>query len=119
MAYVCSDPEKYRGKAVGSGQCVAFVQTAAGVGHTSGWSPGQQVKGNVYITPGTAIATFINGIYPNQSRGNHAAIYISHDDHGIKVWDQWKGRVVDTRTIRYKEGDEDPSNDGDFYHVIE
>jgi hypothetical protein len=95
------------------------VQHTAGVGHTSGWTPGQRVKDAAYISPGTAIATFIGGVYPNNPHGNHAAIYVSHDQHGIKVWDQWKGRPVDTRTIRFKEGDSDPSNDGDFFYVIE
>ena len=119
MAYICHNPEQYQGKVVGSGQCVALVQKAAGVGHTATWSPGARVKSASYISPGTAIATFIGGVYPNQAHGNHAAIYISHDEQGIKVWDQWRGHAVSQRTIRYKAGDNDPSNDGDFYYVIE
>jgi hypothetical protein len=119
MPYVCSNPEKYQGKVVDNGQCVRFVQVAAGVRHTSTWSPGARVKDAAYISPGTAIATFINGVYPNANHGNHAAIYISHDDFGIRVWDQWKGKPVSQRTIGYKEGDNDPSNDGDFFYVIE
>lgn len=121
MARIAHNPEQYQGRVVGSGQCVALVQHAAGVGHTSTWSPGTRVKGAGLgaISSGTAIATFIGGIYPNQAHGNHAAIYISHDDHGIRVWDQWRGHPVSQRTIRYKSGDNDPSNDGDFYYVIE
>jgi hypothetical protein len=118
VAYVCHNPEQYEGKVVGSGQCVALVQKAAGAGHTSTWSPGTRIKGAGYITPGTVIATFIGGIYPNQAHGNHAAIYISHDEHGIRVWDQWRGHPVSQRTIRYKTGDNDPSNDADFYYVV-
>lgn len=119
MAYVCTNPEKYDGKVVDNGQCVRFVQVAANVPHTSSWTQGEHVKESSYISPGTALATFINGVYPNNDHGNHAAIYISHDATGIKVWDQWKGKAVSTRTIRYKEGDGDPSNDGDFFYVIE
>lgn len=119
MAYVCSNPESYQGKVVGDGQCVALVQRAAGVPHTSTWQPGARVKDAASIPVGTAIATFINGVYPNNDHGNHAALYISHDSYGIKVWDQWKGKAVSKRTIAYKEGDNDPSNDGDFFYVIE
>lgn len=119
VAYVCPNPEAYVGKVVGTGQCVAFLQKTTNVGHTSGWTPGERIKGAQYIAPGTAIATFINGVYPNRSSGNHAAIYISHDEHGIQVYDQWSGHAVSKRTIRYKAGDNDPSNDGDFYYVIE
>ena len=119
MAYVCSNAENYEGKVVANGQCVRFVQVAANVPHTSQWRPGEQVKASSIIQKGTAIATFINGIYPNNAHGNHAAIYISHDASGIKVWDQWTGKAVSSRTIGYKEGDNDPSNDGDFFYVIE
>lgn len=121
MAFVAANPSSYAGKVVGTGQCVAFVQQAAGAGEASSWSPGIPVKGASFtdIAPGTAIATFINGRYPDLPTGNHAAIYLSHDTNGIWVWDQWSTRAVDQRKIFYKAGDSDPSNDGDFFHVIE
>lgn len=119
MPYVCPNPESYEGKVVDGGSCVRFVQKAAGAPHTSQWKQGEQIKSANYIPHGTAIATFIGGVYPNLDHGNHAAIYVSHDAHGIQVWDQWKGRPVGKRTIAYKQGDNDPSNDGDFFYVIE
>ncbi len=119
MPYVCEDLEKYRGRTVGSGQCVALVQKAAGVPHTSTWTAGERVKGAGIIRAGTAIATFFDGVYPNKSSGNHAALYISHDGNGIRVLDQWTSHAASERTIRYKPGDEDPSNDGDRYFVID
>lgn len=46
---------------VGSHQCVALVQTYAGLPHTSTWKPGKAVLASKDIVPGTAIATFERG----------------------------------------------------------
>jgi hypothetical protein len=48
--------------------------------------------GDLTIQKGTAIATFVNGKYPNNSHDNHAAFYISQDAGGIWVVDQWKSQ---------------------------
>lgn len=121
MAYTCPHPELYDGKTIGTGQCVAFVQQCAGAPTTGVWRQGLKIKGAMIgtISPGTAIATFVNGHYPNNAHGNHAAIYISHDSQGIQVWDQWTGQAVHRRTIRYKGGQGSASNDGDQFYVIE
>lgn len=44
--------------------------------------------GNKSLSPGTAIATFVNGRYPNRPHGNHAAFYLGQDAGGIYVVDQ-------------------------------
>ncbi|MCC6552848.1 MAG: BPSL0067 family protein [Polyangiaceae bacterium] len=119
MPYICQNPELFEGKKIGSGQCVAFVQQCAGAPSTSVWQQGELVKSSSTISKGTAIATFENGHYPNRSSGNHAAIYVSHDDQGITVWDQWSGQTVHQRKIRYKGGEGSASNDGDQFYVIE
>jgi hypothetical protein len=119
MPYVCSDPEKYRGKSIGSGECVDLVRVATGAPHTSSWRAGAHVKEAAAIQSGTAIATFFKGKYPSNSTGNHAAIYLGHGPGGIEVLDQWDGHAAGVRTIAYKKGSNDPSNDGDFYYVIE
>lgn len=119
MAYVAQNPELYEGKKIGTGQCVAFVQKVADAPTTSVWTQGVKVKDSAYITPGTAIATFVDGHYPNHAHGNHAAIYISHDSQGIQVWDQWTSQPVHRRTIRYHGGTGSASNDGDAFYVIE
>ena len=120
MAHVAFLPERFVGKSVGSGQCVALVQAAApGVGPTSAWRPGERVKGAGHIPSGTVIATFIHGRYPNNEHGNHAAIYLGHTSDGIRVIDQWKGQAAHERVIQFKRGDNDPSNDGDFFYVVE
>jgi hypothetical protein len=91
--------------AVGSGQCVALVQNAAGIGHTSTWQAGGSVMGNPNLKPGTAIATFDqNGKYGNHTNGSsHAAIYLGPSKvypGGIQVYDQWSGQPAHVRDIR-------------------
>lgn len=122
MPYNCHNPSAYAGKEVEyggiKGSCVVFVQRCAGAPKASEWSEGDPVRGNTNLRAGTAIATFKNAAYQNKSSGNHAAIYISQTDEGILVWDQWKGRKVGKRLIRFKGGVGSPSNDGDAFSVI-
>jgi hypothetical protein len=118
MSFIAKDPEGYHGKVVGTGQCVAFVEKCAGCPPSSSWKKGADVKGSE-IPIGTAIATFIDGEYLNLPHGNHAAIYIEQDEHGITVWDQWTGQPVHKRVIRFKGIDcQDRSNNGDCFSVI-
>jgi len=116
--FICSNPKDYGGKEVGDGQCVAFVQMAAGAPRTSDWKQGKKVRGNE-IPLGTAIATFKDGKYSNNATGNHAAIYDGQDKEGIWVWDQWKGQPVHRRHIKFRGGKGSSSNDGDAFSVIE
>ncbi len=113
--YICDDISPYVGTVVGRGECVDLLKTCANVSHTSNWAEGGNVWNNK-IPSGTAIATFKNGVYPNQS-GYHAAIYISQDDKGIYVWDQWRGKEVHSRLIRNQTGGK-PSNTAQHYRVI-
>lgn len=119
MPYIAKDIEHRKlGRAVGSGECVALVQAWAGAPSTGAWSQGIPVKGNEHqITKGTAIATFVDGVYPNNSTGNHAAIYLGQDEHGIQVIDQWSGQGAHRRTLRWN--GHGRSNDGDAFYVIE
>jgi hypothetical protein len=119
MSYVASDPESYKGQAVGDGQCVAYIKEAADAPVTSKWAEGVKVKGGD-IPTGSAIATFQGGKYQNDTGGkSHAAIYVSQDDTGLLVWDQWKGQPVHQRTITFANGAKPPKNDGDAFSVIE
>jgi hypothetical protein len=132
MSYFAAAPEKYLGKSVGNGQCVAFARAAAGMGPTRTWRRGQAVRGAV-LSPGTAIATFSkNGDYENDTSGrSHAAIYVGQDATGIVVLDQWVERKahpdgtteiylqpVHKRIIRFQKQPK-PVNDGRNYYVIE
>ena len=126
MPYICSGIDTHVGKSVGNGQCVAFVQECAKVPQANMWRAGLKVQcalSGIGIKPGTAIATFFNGRYPNRATGNHAAIYIRHTTSAIYVWGQWANdekRVgVHERPIYFRNGTGNPVDDGDNYYVIE
>jgi hypothetical protein len=119
MPYIAINPAKYKGQAVGSGQCVAFVHVASGAPNTAKWKQGISVKGAA-IVAGTAIATFDpGGIYGNHIDGrSHAAIYVGQDALGLQVWDQWVGQPVHERTIHFNPNNK-PVNDGNKFYVID
>jgi len=129
MSYVYANVSDLEGKAlVGSHHCVALVQSYANAPQTSLWAKGELVKTAKNIAKGTAIATFVNGAYPNNATGNHAALFLSQDGEGITVMDQWKGDpkkpTISSRKIRFrgiKNGQliKPLSNNGDAYYVIE
>lgn len=111
---------------VSTGSCASLVQHYTRVGKTSNWKEGEAVRDNTTIKKGTAIATFVDGVYPNHAHGNHAALYVSQDATGIKVVDQWEGEPgPHFRVLSFKgksadgAGWEDPSNNGDAFSIIE
>jgi hypothetical protein len=121
--YIAARPEACEIRVIGAGYCVDFVKVAAGVPRTTAWQEGAPVRGNPHITPGTAIATFEpDGSYTSES-GNHAAIYLSQDDRGIWVYDQWQGQPVHKRLIPFEGGSGgkwgSKSNDGTGFALIE
>ena len=110
---------------VSTGSCATLMQWYTKVGRTSTWREGLKVKGNGNkIKTGTAIATFVDGKYPNKLTGNHAAFYLSQNNTGIWIVDQWKQKSkVTKRFIKYKgklkDGRyDDPSNNGDAFAAI-
>ena len=119
MAYIANNPAGYDKQVVGNGHCVVFVQTCTCAPQARMWKEGAKVKGALTLQTGTAIATFKNGVYPNNASGNHAAIYMSQDAMGIWVYDQWIGQPVHKRLIRFKGGVGSAVDDGDAYSVIE
>jgi hypothetical protein len=119
MVWIATDPERYDGQIVGSGQCVAYVEQACGAPHTSQWKRGILVKGNE-VVQGTAIATFApNGTYANLPGRSHAAIFHQNNSTGLLVWDQWVGHPVAPRLIHFRNGDGLPVDDGDQFYVID
>ena len=118
MPYIANNPAGYNGQVIGDGQCVAFVKLASGAPQTNLWKQGPHVRGSG-LAFGTAIATFQGGHYTNNPKQSHAAIYVSQDQHGITVWDQWKGKPVHERVIRFHNGQVLPVNDGDAFSVID
>lgn len=110
----------------GDGSCAALVQHHTRVGETTNWREGIIVKGNdAKIKKGTAIATFVDGKYPNKATGNHAGFYVNQDNKGITVVEQFKGLPKpQQRHVAFIGKNEDGtfkdlSNNGDAFSVIE
>lgn len=102
------------------GECATGVQYVffkAGkpLGQTMTWKEGARVKGNS-VSPGTAIASFVNGRYANK----HAAILIKETSEGLEVWDQYNTphKPWGKRLLPFKGTKTDYSNDGDLFSVI-
>ena len=129
MPYVYAKADDLAGSAkVGSKQCVALIIHYSKTPSTAHWIEGQKVVGNLSITKGTAIATFVEGNYKNFGTGNHAAYSLSQDAGGIWVMDQWASDTqkptISKRYLRRKGKDVsgafiDPSNNAEAYSVIE
>ena len=76
-------------------ECVEFVRQTTAAPQTASWKKGVAIFGSTLssINRGTAIATFNDsGKYPTDGKGEHAAIYLSHDASGIRVLDQWNSQ---------------------------
>ncbi|MBU6257761.1 MAG: BPSL0067 family protein [Burkholderiales bacterium] len=130
MPHVLPAAESYRGRAYrdgnGNTECVEFIKQTLGAPVTSAWRQGVQVQKLAArerdpIAKGTAIATFVSGVYPQHgSTGKHAAIYLGQNADGIQVMDQWRsqGQVL-PRTIPWVARRPGLSNDGTAFSVIE
>ena len=128
MSYMYLKVDGLKGEpVVGSHQCVALVQIYAGAPVTTAWRQGEAVVGHASLTKGTAIATFVNGRYPNHSHGNHAAFFLREVPGGIWIMDQWKAdgkKFISSRLIpsygQLKNGKFFRASDNaDAYFVIE
>jgi hypothetical protein len=128
MSYICRDVDTLPGRPpVGNQQCVSLVEHYAKAPAPAAlkWKEGAVVKGNLTLTKGTAIATFVNGRYLSLPSGNHAALYVSQDTTGVWVVDQYFGsNGIHKRLLHFKGklpggGYVDPSNNGDAFSVIE
>ncbi|HTO87117.1 MAG TPA: BPSL0067 family protein [Thermoanaerobaculia bacterium] len=115
-----------------TGHCARLVQIATGAPKASFWRRGEKVRGNSIIAYGTAIATFELGglfdelticgpvLYTNRTDHTaHAALYVSQDENGIKMIDQWQGRGTVGYTTRDFLPHKFPIESGDNDYVIE
>jgi hypothetical protein len=126
MPHILLNPESYIGNdtfknAKGNHECVEFIHQTLNAPATGVWKEGKKVQGDLTIAKGTAIATFVNGKYPQAgTSGKHAAIYLSQDVIGIWVVDQWnKQGKVEKRQLRFATSSSSLSNDGKAFSVIE
>jgi hypothetical protein len=117
--------QSYKGLAFtndqGNTECVEFIKQTLNAPPTSSWREGRGIKLGVVVPPGTAIATFVGGKYPQSGNtGKHAAIYLGQNAIGIQVLDQWRKQgSVQPRTIKWKPTSPGLSNDGSAFSVIE
>jgi hypothetical protein len=110
----------------GNAECIEFVRQSLDAPHTSKWREGAKIRRlapgeSDPVARGTAIATFVEGEYPQTGNsGKHAAIYLGQNAEGIQVLDQWKqkGRVSE-RTIHWNSPKPILSNDPQAFSVIE
>ena len=74
-------------------ECVQLLKALMAAPRTLLWKEGRRLKAAWDdIRPGTAIATFNKGRYPQKGRGNrHAAIFLRATESGIYVFDQFAG----------------------------
>lgn len=124
--FVYANVDNLEGKAkVSTGSCASLIQHYLPVGKAATWVAGVSVtQSGVTIAKGTAVATFVNGKYPNKAKDNHVAFFISKDADGITVMDQWTSKpTIGSRKMRFKGKNadgtfKDPSNNGDALSVI-
>lgn len=125
--FSCSEPINFIGHSIGNGQCVDFVRACSEIPSTQFWRPGHALYSGRNdarpLTPnslqyGTIIATFEGDRYPNTS-GHHAAMYVSHDEDGIWVYDQFRKKSVSLRHIRVRHDRAAPSNTAQAYRVVQ
>jgi hypothetical protein len=126
MPYIYPEAEKLEKlPTVGTKQCVALIKQFTKAPPSSLWKEVKAVRGNQFLKTGTAIATFLNGKYPNHGAGNHAAFYISQSAAGVLVIDQWSlSGTVRKRRLPFLGKDKNgkyitPSNNGDSFSVVE
>jgi hypothetical protein len=103
-------------------QCVALVRALTGAPDHAHWTQGAMLDAALAeLAAGTAIATFIGGVYPSLTLGNHAAVFVRalEDASGYVVFDQWVGRLPQQRTLVFnRPGAHAPSDRGEAFSVI-
>lgn len=97
-------------------ECVSFTKAVSGTPCTACWREGLPVVGNS-IPPGTAIATFVNGRYPQANVAENSGIYLYPGPNGIIMIDQWPDNLARAREVRTG-GGPGRSNDANAYSII-
>lgn len=78
-------------------ECVELLKTLMAAPRTRQWREGRKLKVSWnQVQPGTAIATFKSGQYPQRGRrgSKHAAIFLRATHAGIFVFDQFRGQAA-------------------------
>ncbi len=108
----------------GRSECVQLLKALMDAPRTLLWQEGRKLKtSRDSIQPGTAIATFKKGRYPQKGKrrgSKHAAIFLRASDAGIYVFDQFAGSVdASERFIPWHHPrDRSPSNNAAAYSTV-
>ncbi|MES2682739.1 MAG: BPSL0067 family protein [Pseudomonadota bacterium] len=108
----------------GRSECVQLLKALMDAPRTMFWREGRKLKASWdHIKPGTAIATFKKGRYPQKGRGRggkHAAIFLRASQTGIYVFDQFAGKnQAEERFIPWQHPrDRSPSNNAAAYSTV-
>lgn len=108
----------------GRTECVQLLKTLMDAPRTPLWKEGRKLESHwAALPPGTAIATFKKGRYPQKGKGRgskHAAIFLRASEAGIWVLDQFAGRhAAEERFIPWHNPrDKSPSNNAAAYSTV-
>lgn len=108
----------------GRSECVQLLKALMNAPRTLFWKEGRKLKTSPdQIKPGTAIATFKKGQYPQRGGahgGKHAAIFLRATAAGIFVFDQFAGKTdAEERFIPWKHpSDRRASNNASAYSTV-
>ena len=121
MTYHAGPLGDLTGRVVGNGDCVAFVQAAAGVPHISNWRRGTRVRGGGVMPRHRNRDIRSRWTYGTHTDGrSHAALLIGATPEGLLVWDHQVGHHVQQRVVcDARRRDVLAVNDASAYHVID
>lgn len=136
MPYIYSGVNRLRGQPlVGDGGCALMVEHYAHLPPHQKWRQGLHIVDQQNVWPGTAIATFENGVYPNWPTGNHVAFFVKFGKRApdgkvesIWVMEQYHGlSAIQMREIpargqvdsKWGKRWANPSNNADAFYIIE
>jgi hypothetical protein len=113
---------------IGDKECVTLIKHYTNAGPARFWREGEKVLGARNLAQGTAMATFVDGRWPQLNRGNHSGFYLGQVSNGIYIMDQWpddgKKPKISMRFL-YRLGKDksgkyiDPPQNADAFSVIE
>ncbi len=108
----------------GRTECVQLLKSLMDAPRTLLWKEGRKLKASWNkVEPGTAIATFKKGRYPQRGKrrgGKHAAIFLRASEAGIYVFDQFAGRreAAERFIPWHHPRDRSPSNNASAYSTV-
>lgn len=121
---ILANPSQYVNKPVLHGpygaQCAFLLQRLSNAKQTTAWKVVEKItKDNIKKIPiGAAVATMVNGKYPQNKTGQHSGYFMGATENGWKILEQYVGlKVIQERELEWdKQGS--LSNQGSAYSII-